>query len=79
MKRLFGAAGVCASAVCAGTMASRSGSPSVTPAPFRNVRRGMRLFVMIMMMSARGPAEAGHDEYHTDPTHDPAEAGHYEY
>jgi len=40
-SRIRGLAAVCASAVMAGTIASSSGSDSVTPAPRRNVRRGM--------------------------------------
>ena len=46
-NRLFGAAAVCASSVLAGTIASSNGSANVTPAPFRNVRRGICFFVMI--------------------------------
>src|SRR5262249_12373988 len=37
--RVFGEAAVFASAVAAGTMASRKGRPSATPLPRRNVRR----------------------------------------
>ena len=55
-KRLLaGAAAVCASAVPAGTIASSSGSASVTPAPCRNVRRGMCLFVMNIMTQFDSP------------------------
>src|SRR5688572_28617721 len=48
-NRCFGAAAVCASAVRAGTMASRKGSASAAPAPRRTVRRGMCFFVINMM------------------------------
>src|SRR5262245_60757853 len=41
-----GAAAVLLSGVCAGSMDSRKGRASVTPAPRRNVRRGMNFFVM---------------------------------
>src|SRR5262245_23765475 len=40
IKRGFGFAAVWASAVDAGIMASNKGRANVTPAPFRNVRRG---------------------------------------
>src|SRR5688572_9063026 len=43
-------AGVWASAVIDGIMASRSGSATVAPIPLRNVRRGRAFFKMIMMM-----------------------------
>src|SRR5262249_42207068 len=42
----FGLAAVCARAVQAGTIASSSGRPIVTPAPRRNVRRERCIFVM---------------------------------
>src|SRR5690349_449053 len=45
-KRLFGLAAVLLNGVCAGTIASNSGSATVTPTPRRNVRRGMCFFVM---------------------------------
>ena len=41
-----GAASVFASAVRAGTIASSSGNATVTPMPFRTVRRDMCFFVM---------------------------------
>src|SRR6516162_9340392 len=37
--RRVGLTGVCAQAVCAGTIASSSGSATAAPAPRRNVRR----------------------------------------
>src|SRR5262245_40769552 len=43
--RIVGAAAVCASAVAAGTIASRSGSARVTPAPLSTVRREICRFV----------------------------------
>ena len=46
--RSFGFAAVCASAVAAGTIASSSGSASVTPAPFSTVRRDRWRFVRNM-------------------------------
>src|SRR6478736_820492 len=51
-KRGFGAAAVAASAVDAGSMASSSGSASVQPAPFRNLRRGMCFFEIYMAYRA---------------------------
>ena len=39
----------------AGTIASSRGSASVTPAPRRNVRRGMCFFAMNMMQSLKSP------------------------
>src|SRR2546422_8214149 len=51
IKRGFGAAGVCASAVAAGTMASRSGNANVTPAPWRKVRRGMCFLVINILIA----------------------------
>src|ERR1700694_1321572 len=45
-RRRTGFAGVAAIAENAGTMASRSGSPSAVPIPRRNVRRGNDIFVM---------------------------------
>src|SRR5262245_15035038 len=44
-----GAAAVLLSGVCAGSMDSRNGRASVTPALRRNVRRGMNFFVMSMV------------------------------
>ena len=38
-RRVLTAAAVCAHAVCAGIIASSSGSAMVAPAPFRTVRR----------------------------------------
>ena len=43
-KRRTGAAAVSRGGVSAGTIDSSSGSASVTPAPRRNVRRGMCFF-----------------------------------
>src|SRR2546430_15484677 len=51
MKRGLGAAAVCASAELAGIIASRSGSASVQPALFRNVRRRMCFFAMNIWLS----------------------------
>src|SRR5262252_8596363 len=45
-KRFTGAAAVSRSGVNAGTIDSSSGSASVTPAPRRNVRRGMCFLAM---------------------------------
>src|SRR5207248_10623272 len=53
-KRRTGAAAVRRSGVTAGTIDSSNGSASVTPAPRRNVRRGMCFFVMNMV---RAPPE----------------------
>src|SRR5215510_12967501 len=53
-----GFAGVLAHAVAAGIMASSSGSARVAPAPFRNVRLGIALFVINITLSfyiASGP------------------------
>src|SRR6185503_168541 len=47
-RRVFGEAADCANAVAAGTIESRSGSASVTPAPRRNVRRERCFLVMNM-------------------------------
>ena len=47
--RSFGFAAVCASAVAAGTIASSSGSASVTPAPLSTVRRERWRFVRNMV------------------------------
>jgi hypothetical protein len=47
-KRGRGRAGVCASAVIAGTIASSSGRATVAPTPRRNVRRGNDRFVTNM-------------------------------
>src|SRR5918911_5241347 len=47
-KRGFGVAAVAASAVDAGIIASSSGSASVHPALFRNVRRGRCFFAIYM-------------------------------
>src|SRR5580698_2761304 len=44
MKRLTGAAAVLAKGVCAGTIESSRGKPSLMPAPRKNVRRGMNFF-----------------------------------
>jgi hypothetical protein len=43
-NRLTGAAGVAASAVAAGIIASSSGSAIVAPTPLRKVRRGNDIF-----------------------------------
>src|SRR5687768_12958810 len=45
-KRLAGAAGVCARAVPAGTIASSNGKATAAPKPRRNVRRASAVFVM---------------------------------
>src|SRR5262245_7315868 len=45
-KRVFGRAGVCASAVMAGTIDSRNGRPTATPRPRRKSRRGRARLVM---------------------------------
>src|SRR5262245_61525445 len=50
-NRGFPAAAVCASAVAAGIIASRSGRASVAPAPLRTVRRGMCFFVKNIALS----------------------------
>ncbi len=50
-SRRTGLAGVCASAVMEGIIASRSGSATVAPIPRRNVRRGRAFFKIIMMIS----------------------------
>jgi len=49
-NRFGGAAAVSRSGRSAGTIDSSSGSASVTPAPRRNVRRGMCFFVMNMTL-----------------------------
>src|SRR3982750_465007 len=46
-KRLVAAAAVNRNGVSAGTIASSSGKANVTPAPRRNVRRGMYFLVRI--------------------------------
>src|SRR5436309_14616333 len=51
-NRGFGFAAVCASAVAAGTIASRSGNASVAPAPRRIVRREMCFLDMNMVVSS---------------------------
>jgi len=54
-NRGFGVAAVCARSVAAGTIASSSGSASVTPAPRKKVRRGMCVFAINMVpLSIRG-------------------------
>ena len=45
-KRFTGAAAVTRSGVSAGTIDSSNGKANVTPAPRRNVRRGMCFFVI---------------------------------
>src|SRR5262245_8141560 len=50
VKRFFGTAAVLPSGVCAGSIASRNGIASTTPAPRRNVRRGMYFLVMNALM-----------------------------
>src|SRR6476659_8555341 len=45
-KRLAGLAAVWRRGVCAGSMDSSSGNPSVTPHPRKNVRRGICFFVI---------------------------------
>src|SRR5688572_17380168 len=57
MKRGFGRAAVCARAVAAGTMASRSGRASVTPAPRSTVRRDRYLLVRNMTSLSLKPHE----------------------
>jgi len=52
--RNFGAAPVCASAVAAGSIASSSGKPRLTPAPFNSVLRDMCFFVMNMKSPESG-------------------------
>src|SRR5262245_4126374 len=49
-NRLTGDAAVSRIGVSAGTIASSSGSASATPAPLRNVRRGMCIFLMNMFL-----------------------------
>ncbi len=44
-NRVRGVAGVCASAVKDGTIASSSGKATVAPTPLRNVRRGNAVLV----------------------------------
>src|SRR5712691_1293554 len=48
-RPLEGAAAVCARAVAAGTIASSNGSAKVTPAPLRNIRRGICFFETNML------------------------------
>src|SRR5882724_5968276 len=48
-SRLFGLAAVLFKGVCAGTIDSRNGNATVTPAPRRNVRRERDFFVMNMV------------------------------
>src|SRR5687768_14437458 len=55
--RIFGVAAVCARAVAAGTMASRSGRASVTPAPRSTVRRDRYLLVRNMTSLSLKPHE----------------------
>ena len=55
-NRVFGFAGVCASAVIAGTIASSTGSPTAAPMPRRNVRRGREVFVMNMVSQLNPPS-----------------------
>src|SRR5580765_2514451 len=50
-NRFTGAAAVSRRGVSAGTIDSRSGSARVTPAPLRNVRRGMCFLVRNMIAS----------------------------
>src|SRR5437764_528706 len=52
-NRFGGAAAVSRSGCKAGTIDSSSGKASVTPAPRRNVRRGMQVFVMNMLTPSR--------------------------
>src|SRR3954468_22711684 len=61
-SRFTGAAGVAASAVAAGTIASRSGSDSAAPTPLRNVRRGRARFEMNLAMTRYG--ERGSNRRH---------------
>src|ERR1700704_308144 len=49
-KRVPGFAGVFASAVYAGTIASSSGRDTAAPMPRRNVRRAREVFVMNMVL-----------------------------
>src|SRR5438034_319788 len=51
-RRRTGLAGVLASAVAAGTIASSNGSASVAPIPRRNVRRGRAFFVITIRISS---------------------------
>jgi hypothetical protein len=51
-SRRTGLAGVFASAVAAGIIASSSGRARVAPIPRRNVRRARAFFVMIMVISS---------------------------
>src|SRR5678816_2288292 len=50
-----GLAGVFASAVAAGIIASSSGRARAACTPFRNVRRGKAFFMMIMAISSSAP------------------------
>ena len=60
VNRVFGFAAAFFKGVCAGSMASRNGNATVTPAPYKNVRRGICFFVMnmtvcpLILMIARG-------------------------
>jgi hypothetical protein len=54
-NRFGGAAAVSRSGRSAGTIASSSGSARVTPAPRRNVRRGMCFRVMNMILFLKSP------------------------
>src|SRR5215470_12640824 len=88
-KRFTGEAAVSLTGVSAGTIASSSGSASVTPAPRRNVRRGMCFFAMNMSVLHRPGTHlelrALHDAEHDRRkpvvvrgrvTHDRAQRGH---
>src|SRR5256885_1060968 len=52
-NRFGGAAAVSRNGCKAGTIDSSSGKARVTPAPRRNVRRGMQVFVMNMLTPSR--------------------------
>src|SRR5258706_14847054 len=49
VSRLFGFAAVLLNGVCAGTIDSKNGNATVTPAPRRNVRRERCFFVINMV------------------------------
>jgi hypothetical protein len=51
-RRRAGFAGVLINGVAAGTIASNNGSARVSPMPRKNVRRGMAIFVIIIVTSA---------------------------
>src|SRR5215475_7831539 len=53
-RRLLGAAAVLLSGVCAGTMDSKNGKATVTPAPLRKVRRERCFLVMNIMTVSSG-------------------------